>query len=638
MTDHQPTAPGFQPRRPRRGPGNQIAERASARSLFPARVLLWKITGAEREEREAIREKLLEEYRLPTHFFLAELGSPSVAVRTEALRFLEHCLSLEEVSKVMPMLQDYNVDVREQARRTVAGIVQRYAQQPLEKGLAANDERSLRRLLESFSSLLAAPDVGTGSVMIDVLLAVGASRPREFWKFFEHCPDHVRQSLSSAFLTRRGEATRRTLLLGAAYAPPAVRERVDFLLRRSIGYETVRGDMDLLFSLDEEMRKMVLRGLDDMGVLAVYLEKPTWIRSSHRPRLLQVIPVLGGNRYQESLRRALTTADPETVLAALQVVAAESVPALTDSVLPHLKSTDERAVSLALSYLGKFGNCELVQTLLPLIDSESPEVSRQAKETVYNITQRHLLENFDSLSTDTRRMLSRTLQRLHAGFAEALVQRILDAPPEEKIRLIQILCALVKIPSDLQEKIRGLYEDPEPRVRATVARALHLFSNPQDRFAVGLRLLFDDDHRVRANAAEAADLGSPEVLARVVELAEEGASRERANAIKRLWIADHPEVRNLFERFVKEPAPSARLSTAWLYGELAPEGAVRALRKYLEDPVASIRVMAIYSLGKAAADGEIRSLTFLLEDPDPAVRRAAQSVIHDRLRLEYQVA
>jgi HEAT repeat protein len=638
MKEIRPRHSNFQKRPAVRKPAGGGANRQGLASLFPARVLLWKITEADREEREAIRDKLLNSYHLPRQFFLAELGSPSVAVRVEALRFLERSLPLEEVNTVMPLLQDYNVDVREQARRTVAGIVQRYAQQPLEKGLAANDDKSLRQLLESFSSVLAAPDLGAGSVMLDVLLAVGASRPREFWSFFEQCPDQVRQNLCAMFLARRGEATRRTLLLGTVYAPAAVREKVDFLLRRSLAYETARGDIDLFFSLEEEMQEKVFRGLDKLGVLSAYLEKPTWIRSSHRPLLLKMIPQVGGDRYQAALQRALTTPDPGTVLAALQVAVDEAVPGLNDSVLPHLKSTDDVAVSLALSYLGRFGECELIQTLLPLLESDSPEVSQAANKAIYSITQRHLFENFDSLTAERRRMLSRTLQKLDAGFGETLVQRILDAAAEDRTRLVQVLSALGKISPESQERIKALFEDSNPRVRATAARVLHLLEKPEERFSVSLRLLFDEDARVRANAVEEVEMKRREILSRVVELAEEGNPRERANAVKRLWLIEYAEARNLFERFVGEPGPSSRLAAAWLYGELAPEGTVRALRKYLEDPLPQIRVRAIHSLGKAAADGDIRSLTFLLDDSDNSVRHAAKSVIYERLHLEYQVA
>lgn len=415
-----------------------------------------------------------------------------------------------------------------------------------------------------------------------------------------------------------------------------MRDRLEHLFRRTLTYETVRGDIDLYHTLDEGTQEKVFRGLDVLGVLGAYLEKVSWIRPCHRPALLAMIPKVGGIGYRDALLRALGTPDPETVMAALRVSVAESVPGLVEAVLHHLKSTDEEAVGLSLSYLRVFGGCDLMPTLLPLLSGESAAVRREANRAVSSITERHLLANYDSLPAEKRRMLGRMLQKLDPGFANTVVLRMLRADPEEKIRLIQILSAMEAVDPEIQESVRRLCEDKDNRIRASAAGLLHLLEG-EDQFTVGLRFLYDPEPRVRANAVEGLRMECPEVAERLVELAEDGMPRERANAIKRLWEGGHEDAAELFERFVAEEDPGARLSAAWLYGELAPDGAVSALRKYLEDPDAKVRVQAVYSLGKTAEDADIRALTQHLDDGDPGVRQAVQSVIQRRLHLEYQI-
>jgi len=93
----------------------------------------------------------------------------------------------------------------------------------------------------------------------------------------------------------------------------------------------------------------------------------------------------------------------------------------------------------------------------------------------------------------------------------------------------------------------------------------------------------------------------------------------------------------MFDAFVGEDNPSARLSAAWLCGEIDVEGRKEVLRRFLRSPDPRIRIRAIQSYGRVAGDGEVRSLTGHLEDEDKSVRRAARNVIYDRLGLDYQV-
>jgi HEAT repeat protein len=595
------------------------------------------MTEAEKEERDAVRERFVERFRLPPEFYLREMYSPSPQVRVEALRLLEQCLPLRQVNLLLPLLQDYSVDVREQARRTIGTVVNRYASNPARMGEEVRDAESLKNLLETFAALLQTTDIVSGGTVVDVLMAIGSSHPREFWQFFARSNEHARNVLCSAFLGQRSEQCRRTLLLGSACASEETKERIQFLLRRTMGYETARADIDLLMEFPEPKRKAAFRGLDSIGILRDYLEKPAWVRPGLRPRVIEMIPLVDASRYARALERCLGVPDPETVLASLRVASAEKVPGLVEAVVPHLKSSDEEAVCLTLNYLGEFGECDLVQTILALMESGSDRVIRASSGAVYNISRRHLLKSYDTLHPETRKILSRTLQKLDAHFAETLAQRFREVSSEEKIQLIDILSSLEELDESLQDEIRNLADDPDQRVRASAARTLHLLENAGDRFAVGLRLLFDEDPRVRANAVESLDLESPEILGRLVEIAEEGVPRERANAIKRLWLTGHPRARELFETFTAESDPSARLSAAWLCGEIDIDGRLDILRRLLTEKDPRTRIRALHSFGRAAGDTEIRSLTGFLDDEDKSVRHAARTVIYDRLGLDYQV-
>jgi HEAT repeat protein len=301
-----------------------------------------------------------------------------------------------------------------------------------------------------------------------------------------------------------------------------------------------------------------------------------------------------------------------------------------------LSDEDLEVVGAAVQYLGRHGSSAHVRDLIPLLSKESTDVGQAAAEAVYKLTREHLLENYNDLPVKSRESLTTLLTKLDKGFALSLIEEFRTADSEKKNNIISILELFHELDETVQEEILKMTDDPDSRVRATVARTLGRIQAFHDRYIAGLKLLYDEDARVRANAVEGATKDSPEFRERILELSEDGEPRERANAIRQLFVWQEPLASDRLDRFIADPSPNARLSVAWLLGELSFPLYETVLWDFVKDENPSIRIRAIKSLEKVAPDERIRELMFVFEDPEFAVRQAAREVIRSRLNLDYE--
>jgi HEAT repeat protein len=75
----------------------------------------------------------------------------------------------------------------------------------------------------------------------------------------------------------------------------------------------------------------------------------------------------------------------------------------------------------------------------------------------------------------------------------------------------------------------------------------------------------------------------------------------------------------------------------WLLGEIDAPHLMDVVIDCLKDHDPLIRAEAVRTLGKKAPAEVIRKLTPMLDDEDFNVRQAVQSVIRERLNLEYLI-
>ena len=127
--------------------------------------------------------------------------------------------------------------------------------------------------------------------------------------------------------------------------------------------------------------------------------------------------------------------------------------------------------------------------------------------------------------------------------------------------------------------------DPDPKIRATVARVLGGFDSPQSLQALK-GLLRDDDDRVIANTLEALESKAKLPTALVQAFLRHPSPRVRANEAVLMGSHDPAAARAAVESLLHHADPASRLSGRWADAQIADldnpswrEAAVRPVRE-----------------------------------------------------------
>lgn len=296
-----------------------------------------------------------------------------------------------------------------------------------------------------------------------------------------------------------------------------------------------------------------------------FLESP---REEVRIRALEVLREVRSPRLAEAVRRAL--GDPSE---AVQRVAARSVEVLDPS--------------------------QRIPLLGPLLQSPLEELRRVAMREISRVGFDRYMAAFDRLSPSLRESAARALAKVDGAMLDRLAEEIHSLDPQRRLKALQV-AGYVEAGRELQDLLRELLSDPDPRVRATAVKIVEVSGNVE-----GMRLLVgalgDPDDRVRANAVEAfEEIGDPRYAQLLIPFLSDPDNRVRANAAKALWVLGRREVKETLEGMLAAPEEEMRLSAAWAIGEMRYEGFVRVLEDRMkEEPSPRVRARLAEALRRS---------------------------------------
>ncbi|MBI4868920.1 MAG: HEAT repeat domain-containing protein [Candidatus Wallbacteria bacterium] len=219
-------------------------------------------------------------------------------------------------------------------------------------------------------------------------------------------------------------------------------------------------------------------------------------------------------------------------------------------------------------------------------------------------------------------------------------RRLLTAPDSE--RRVEAAVATFKLvdPAIYVVLADRLLDEPEPRVKATLVRAVARFKRP-DSFELLARFLADPDGRVRANAIEALDeLADPRLKPLLEPRLEDSDNRTRGNALRALARFDRSRAMKGAEAMATAPEVWMRATAIWLLGQLGDDDSAHLLRRMLRketgelQPKVRAALELLASRGCKAAAAALDATTS--EPPAPpaaaeVARRLAAEPFRDRI-------
>lgn len=609
-----------------------ILAKPSARYAEP---LAWKL-GDDQSEIRDLAEMALEALgRDALPFIRRQMYCPLPDIRERCTHLLGRMGALADLLTIVVALYDYEVDNREAGRRALRRIAERYTAQ-WNSGALKPDPASLAKVAGRLFQLLATLDSTSSVSLSQAIVGFGRHIGPILWQAYPEIPEKSRAALESELLRKPEIANFEILYEGLLHEDDYVRRRVMSLLTRLIHRTTINLHMEVLASRGEAERRSIAAALHAARVLEEFCELVLWMDAEERRLLVEMVCGVAPLAHERFLIQALRLDDPAIIRRILGVFRDHPDRDFREPLITVLGNRDEGVVVETIEYFSGVGGASSVNYLIPLLSDERPAVSRAAVAAISRLTRARLMDSFDELGEGERTKLLLILHKLDAGFLQDLRNTLDIMEDEEKIRFARVLGAIGAI-EDVTEDLKQLLSDPSPRVRATLARAIHVLTEVHERQAVCQRLLQDADARVRANAIESLpDNLSPDLLAQLRQATHSEDNRERANALKRLMELGHTHYAIELESMLEHADPWFRTSALWVVGQLGIAHLAGVVMGASADPSPQVRQHSALALARIGSTEQVRALGPLLNDPDPQVREAVRTAFRAKLGLDYE--
>ncbi len=610
------------------------------------RNVLWSARDSGNEVREAARGCLLalpiEELRAVVY---PELGSVVFTLRMFALDLLAERGDLNDFQALLPLLVDYKIDVREKARRALRRIVDRElgdCHSRRQPGQSPLDQTGVTAALQAVAAqlfLLAdGPDRVTATAAGSILMDFGNLAPNTFWQKYLTLSLRGRETLVQLIAQREDTIGLRLLYLGLLFPEERVARKCGMLLLRLMQRQGSGLHLEVLQEFRDALLARLARQMAQHDLARELVHRFDLTPAPLKGVVFDLLEQLDCRDYVPFLESCIHQEDDLLVYRALGLLIPLERRNYIEDFRGLLAQDNPEILLLVLEYLRERADPDILPDLGRLLAHPDDRVGRATIETVFQLSRRHLLARYDGLSRHAREEIIKLLHQLDERFVDSLFEDIARLSSQEKVHLVNILEILGQ-ESKIQATLLRLSQEPDQRVRATVAKALQIFSEAKQRLELTRAFLRDEDTRVRANAIES--LGAVEdedVLRRLTELTRSPNSRERANAIKKLWEQGYRDFEISLVRMLHELDEWTRASAVWVLGEIEAPHLVDLLEESLGDSSAVVRENAIRALGKQGSIEQVRQLTEYLEDPDRQVREAARDVMRRRLHLSYEIS
>lgn len=576
---------------------------------------------------------------------IRELGSVLTDLRLFALDLLGERGEACDLPNLIPLLGDHKIDVREKARRTLTRIFSRELSQRRERQERGESPAGRHSEEENFAIavrwlflLAEGPDQITALAAAENLIDYGCQYPSDFWGRFGRMHLKGREILARLFLKREDAQIVGLLFAGLLSEDLKISDKCFALLSKLFQRLGPAAFLEVLRDFDDAKQARAARLLASGDMLRELVQRFDVIPQNLRNVVFDLLEHVDYRNFSGFLETCLKRQEPQLVYRALQLLIPLGQKNYTSMFLPLLKGQDPEVLLLILDYIQKNGDISNIPALSPLLTHEDERVTRSAVASVFSLSRQHLLGRYQDLSPQARRGIIQLLSRLDSSFIDSLCGDISRLSSMEKIHLVNILEILGQN-SKIHATLLKLSKESDQRIRATVAKALQVFSEARQRIELTQAFLQDDDARVRANVIETLDnVEDQAIFDRLTGLTRSPNGRERANAIKKLLDLGYRDFEVSLIQMVEEPDEWTRASAAWVLGEIEAPHLMHLVEERMKDPSAVVRENALMALGKRGTTEQIRGLTEFLEDPDQRVREAARAVMRKRLKLSYEIS
>jgi len=622
----------------------ECVEKMDLQVLYPN--VLWAAREGKKEIREAARRCLLgrpvEELR---RLVRPELGSVVYTLRMLALDLLGERGGLQDFQALLPLLFDYKIDVRERARRALKKIVgrelvrcrreQRAGQSPFDESAVSEE---LRAVVHWLFQLADGPDRITATSAGNILIDFGNLAPETFWRRYLELSLRGRETFIQLMTQREDAIGVRLLYLGLLFPQERIARKCGLILLRLMQRQGSGLHLEVLKEFTDSLMARLVRQMVQHGLIRELVHRFDLTPSALKGVLFDALEQLDCRDYVPFLESCLKEEDDLLVYRALDLLIPLGQRNYLEDFRALLSRDNPEILLLLLDYLKDRADPDILPELSPLLAHPDERVNRAAIEAVFQLSRRHLLARYGDLGPHAREEIIKLLNRLDESFVESLFGDISRLSSQEKVHLVNILEILGQ-ESKIQSTLLRLSKEPDQRVRATVARALQIFSEAKQRLELTREFLQDEDTRVRANAIDALDIVDDQnVLDRLTELTRSSNSRERANAIKKLWEQGYRDFEISLVRMLHEPDEWTRASAVWVLGEIEAPHLQELIDESLKDPSPVVRENAVRAVGKQGSIEQVQQMTEYLEDSDRRVREAARDVMRTRLHLSYDIS
>ncbi|HOJ34118.1 MAG TPA: HEAT repeat domain-containing protein [Candidatus Hydrogenedentes bacterium] len=330
------------------------------------------------------------------------------------------------------------------------------------------------------------------------------------------------------------------------------------------------------------------------------LFEPSEPAATRAAALLGIVKIQGRGAFPIVIS-GLNSIDQEVCTAAAQAL--REIPETPEELPGHLASLHDRALILALNALEDNGNPAVVSNILPYLKSPEPAVQQAA----FGIAARwgdksvvpHLLTIAAHGQEPLQKHFRKAIDRMKGEDIDETIARTLnDSDPTLRCEAASALAR--RFAHSHTDALLRLAQDPEPKVRAEVFRAVSVLGGPEHLSAVLAQLLQETEDSVRATLVDAS-----------VSLAKKcpGASGTQVvlNVLK--------ETKN---------KPDARIAVLTILGELGNDTALSALRACYRERDPRVKEAALRALAGWPSPTVLSDLDYLSRTaPTPALRTVA---------------
>ncbi|NLF29927.1 MAG: hypothetical protein GX591_03465 [Planctomycetes bacterium] len=269
-------------------------------------------------------------------------------------------------------------------------------------------------------------------------------------------------------------------------------------------------------------------------------------------------------------------AGPSAALVAAGAIVSEAGEE-ADGVLMALQSPhpDVQAVAAA-RLLACRTDAHVTEHLLKVLPALSAPVAAVVGQYLAVRSFNRYWSSYARLDHEIRQTAGRALLKLDAGVADLLAARLLGRDVNVQMQALQMIRQL-RMAARYAPHLARLARQGDGRVRSASAAALGGAEGADVRRTLA-RCLDDGDMRVQANAVEAmARLGGDPSA--VLDKLDSPNNRVRANTIKWLLEAAHPQGPMALAAMLADSRPAHRISALWVVQTLAYQPAVGLLRR-----------------------------------------------------------